>query len=124
MFRNLTIKSRLIFTFSFLVAFLLGMGMIGLFGMSSAIDGLKTVYHDRAVPLSQVGYIESLLLQNRLAVTSTLVMPTPEIIKTKTALVEKNIVEVTKTWESYITTQLTPVERKLAAKFSVDHRKY
>lgn len=124
MFRNLTIKSRLIFTFSFLVAFLLGMGMIGLFGMSSAIDGLRTVYHDRAVPLSQVGYIESLLLQNRLAVTSTLVMPTPEIIKKKTALVEKNIAEVTKTWESYITTQLTPVERKLAAKFAVDHRKY
>jgi len=123
-FKNLTIKSRLIFTLSYLVAFLLGMGMIGLFGMSHAIDGLRTVYHDRAIPLSQVGYIESLLLQTRLAVTSALVMPTPEIISNKTAKVEKNIAEINKTWEEYITTRLTPVEKKLAAKFDADHRKY
>ena len=90
-FKNLTIKSRLIFTLSYLVAFLLGMGMIGLFGMSHAIDGLRTVYHDRAIPLSQVGYIESLLLQTRLAVTSALVMPTPEIIRNKTARIRKVI---------------------------------
>jgi PAS domain S-box-containing protein len=123
-FKNLTIKSRLIFTLSYLVAFLLGMGMIGLFGMSHAIEGLRTVYHDRAIPLSQVGYIESLLLQTRLAVTSALVMPTPEIIRNKTAKVEKNIAEINKTWEEYITTRLTPVEKKLAAKFAADHRKY
>ena len=55
MLKNLTIKSRLIFILSFLVAFLLGVQMLGLFGMSSAIDGLKTVYHDRAIPLKQVG---------------------------------------------------------------------
>jgi PAS domain S-box-containing protein len=124
MFKNWTIKSRLIFTLSYLVAFLLGMGVIGLFGMSNAIDGLKTVYNDRAIPLSQVGYMESLLLQTRLAITSALVMPTAEIIRNKTATVEKNIAEITKTWESYIATQLTPVEQKLAAKFYEDHRKY
>jgi PAS domain S-box-containing protein len=123
-FKNLTIKSRLIFTLSYLVAFLLGMGMIGLFGMSHAIEGLRTVYHDRAIPLSQVGYIESLLLQTRLAVTSALVMPTPEIIRKKIATVEKNIAEINKTWEEYTATRLTPVEKKLAAKFDVDHRKY
>ncbi|HKX53545.1 MAG TPA: Tar ligand binding domain-containing protein [Nitrosospira sp.] len=122
--KNLTIKSRLIFTLSYLVAFLLGMGMIGLFGMHNAIDGLRTVYHDRAIPLSQVGYIESLLLQTRLAITSALVMPTAEIIRNKTTAVEKNIAEISKTWEEYTATRLTPVEKKLAAKFDVDHRKY
>src|SRR5687768_15726061 len=123
-FKNLTIKSRLIFTLSFLVAFLLGMGIIGLFGMSNAIDGLRSVYHDRAIPLSQVGYIESLLLQNRLAVTSALVLPTAEIIEKKTALVEKNIAEISETWETYTKTQLTPVEKKLVAKFAEDHSIY
>jgi PAS domain S-box-containing protein len=123
-FKNLTIKSRLIFTLSFLVAFLLGMGIIGLFGMSNAIDGLRSVYHDRAIPLSQVGYIESLLLQNRLAVTSALVLPTAEIIEKKAALVEKNIAEIAETWETYTKTHLTPVEKKLAAKFAEDHRIY
>jgi PAS domain S-box-containing protein len=123
-FKNLTIKSRLIFNLSFLVAFLLGMGIVGLLGMSNAIEGLRTVYHDRAIPLSQVGYIESLLLQNRLAVTSALVLPTPEIINRKAALVEKNIGEIRKTWETYKVTRLTPVEKKLAAKFTEDHRRY
>ena len=58
MLKNLTIKSRLIFLLSFLVAFLLGVQILGLFGMSSAIDGLKTVYQDRVIPLKQVGRIE------------------------------------------------------------------
>jgi PAS domain S-box-containing protein len=124
MFKKWTIKSRLVFTLSYLVAFLLGMGVIGLFGMSSAIDGLRTVYNDRAVPLSQVGYIESLLLQNRLAITSALVMPTPEVIANKTKTVEKNLDEITKTWEDYIVTRLTPVEKKLATKFAADHDKF
>jgi hypothetical protein len=83
MFKNLTIKSRLIFILSFLLIFVLGIQVVGLFGMSSAIGGLKSVYHDRAIPLSQVTHIESLLLHNRLAITSALVMPTREVIETK-----------------------------------------
>ncbi|SFN69597.1 PAS domain S-box-containing protein [Nitrosospira briensis] len=123
-FKNLTIKSRLIFTLSFLVAFLLGMGIIGLFGMSNAIEGLRSVYHDRAIPLSQVGYIESLLLKNRLAVTSALVLPTADTIDKKTTQVEKNTAEIRETWQAYKETHLTPVEQKLAAKFAEDHRAY
>lgn len=120
MFKNLTIRSRLVFILSVLVAFLLGIQLLGLFGMSNAIGGLETVYHDRAIPLKQVGYIESLLLQNRLAITSALLMPTPEIIEGKTALVGKNIERIDRTWERYMLTHLTPDERKLALKFASD----
>lgn len=120
MFKNLTIRSRLVFILTVLVAFLLGIQLLGLFGMSNAIGGLETVYHDRAIPLKQVGYIESLLLQNRLAITSALLMPTPEIIEEKTALVEKNIERIGRTWERYLLTHLTDEERKLAAKFEAD----
>jgi PAS domain S-box-containing protein len=120
MFKNLTIRSRLVFILSVLVAFLLGIQLLGLFGMSNAIGGLDTVYHDRAIPLKQVGYIESLLLQNRLAITSALLMPTPEVIEEKTALVGKNIERINRTWERYMLTRLTPDERKLALKFASD----
>ena len=102
MFKNLTIKSRLIFILSFLVVFLLGIEMLGLFGMSNAIQGLKTVYHDRAIPLKQVADIESLLLLNRIAITSALMMPTPEIIESKTAAVEEDIEEMTQLWQAYM----------------------
>src|SRR3569623_1471017 len=101
MFKNLSMKSRLIFLLSFLVAILLGVQMLGLFGMSSAIDGLKTVYQDRVIPLKQVGRIESLLLHNRVAITATLLTPSPEVIERNTALIEKNIDEITRAWVTY-----------------------
>jgi PAS domain S-box-containing protein len=122
MLKNLTIKSRLIFLLSFLVAFLLGVQMFGLFGMSSAIDGLKTVYQDRVIPLKQVGRIESLLLHNRVALTATLLTPTPEVIEKNTTIIEKNIDEMTRAWVTYTTTYLTPEENRLAADFA-DHNR-
>lgn len=122
MLKNLTIKSRLIFLLSFLVAFLLGVQMLGLFGMSSAIDGLKTVYQDRVIPLKQVGRIESLLLHNRVALTATLLTPTREVIEKNTTIIEKNIDEMTRAWVTYTTTYLTPEENRLAADFA-DHNR-
>jgi PAS domain S-box-containing protein len=124
MFKNLTIKSRLIFTLSFLVVFLLGIEMLGLFGMSKANDGLKTVYEDRVIPLGQLEHIESLLHQSRLAIVAALVTPTPKVIDNNTATFEKNVKEITKTWEEYMATYLTPEEEKLAGKFTEDRKKF
>ncbi|SCY06016.1 PAS domain S-box-containing protein [Nitrosospira sp. Nl5] len=124
MLRNLTIKSRLIFILFFMGAFLLGIELLGLFGMSNAIDGLKTVYHDRAIPLKQVADIESLLLRNRLAITSALMMPTPETIQSKTAAIDQDIEELTRIWEDYITTYLTPEEKVLALQFAEDRDRF
>ncbi|MGH8761986.1 MAG: Tar ligand binding domain-containing protein [Nitrosospira sp.] len=124
MFKNLTIKSRLIFILFFMGAFLLGIEALGLFGMSNAIHGLGTVYHDRAIPLKQVADIESLLLRNRLAITSALMMPTPETIQDKTTAIEQDIEEMTRIWQAYITTYLTPEEKALAGKFAEDRDKF
>src|SRR5690349_22294484 len=101
MLNNLTIKSRLIFVLSFLIAFLLGVQALGLFGMSSAIGGLKTVYLDRVVPLKQVGHIESLLLQNRVLLTAALLTPTADVIKRNTDAIDGNIDEITRAWVKY-----------------------
>ncbi|WP_052493950.1 EAL domain-containing protein [Nitrosospira sp. NpAV] len=120
----MTIKWRLIYILSFLVVFLLGVEILGLFGMSNAIGGLKTVYHDRAIPLKQMADIESLLLQNRLAITSALLAPTPEAIQNKTAAVERDIEEMTRIWQDYLKTYLTPEEESLAAKFSEDRDEF
>ncbi|MDQ3185675.1 MAG: Tar ligand binding domain-containing protein [Pseudomonadota bacterium] len=124
MFKNLTIKSRLIVILSVMAAFLLGIEMLALFGMSNAIDGLKTVYHDRAIPLKQVSDIESLLLKNRLAITSALMMPTPETIHSKTVEVEQDIEEMARIWQAYMTTYLTAEEKVLAAKFAENRDKF
>ncbi len=123
MFYNLSIKARLIFILSFMAVLLLGIGIIGLQGINKTEAGLKTVYEDRTVPLGQVDAIESLLLKNRLAIAVALVTPTPEVIAESTAKVENNIAEITKIWDAYMSTYLTPEEKSLAEKFTEDRKK-
>lgn len=124
MFKNLTIKTRLIFILSFLVFFLLGIEMLGLFGMSKANDGLKTVYEDRVIPLGQLMHIESLLHQNRIAIVTALITPTPDLLDKNTGVFEKNVKEITKTWDAYRATHLTSEDVKLADKFAENHKKF
>ena len=112
-FKKLTIRSRLVLTLSLLVAFLLGVQVLGLVGMSSAIDGIKTIYQDRAIPLTQISEIETRLLHNRLAITSVLVMPDPATITTKTTLVEENNKIINRIWDKYLATYLTSEEKSL-----------
>src|SRR4030067_3814862 len=102
MVKNLSIKARLVFILSFMAVLLLGIGIIGISGIGKTEAGLKTVYEDRTVPLGQVGHIESLLLQNRLAIAVALVTPTPEVIGDATAKGANNMAEISKLWDTHI----------------------
>ncbi|MBW6496634.1 MAG: Tar ligand binding domain-containing protein, partial [Burkholderiaceae bacterium] len=124
MFGNLSIKARLIFILAFLAALLLVVGIIGLSGMSKTEAELKTVYEDRTVPLAQLGSIEALTLNNRIAIAAPLAEPTPEVIAQQTAQVEANIAESSKLWDAFMATTFTPEEKVLAEKFAVDHKAF
>lgn len=93
-------------------------------GMNKTEQGLKIAQQDRTIPLEQVAHIEVLLLENRLAVASTLVTPTPEVISHNTAQVEENIAEIEQTWKAYMTNKLTPAERTLAEKFAANRNRF
>jgi len=124
MFKNLSIKARLVFILSFLSALMVVIGLIGLNGMSKTEAGMKTVYEDRTVPLGQLADIQARLLQNRIAVTAAQADPTPEFIADQTAKVENNIAEITKIWDAYMATYLTPEEKVLAEKFAADRKAF
>ena len=124
MIRNTSIKTRLTFILCFMAALMLGIGIVGLYGMEKTEAGLKTVYEDRTIPLGQVGNIESMLLENRLAIAVALNTPTPEVITDSTAIVEKNIEGITQVWNNYMATTLTPEEKVLAEKFAVDRKRF
>ncbi|MEQ1583296.1 MAG: Tar ligand binding domain-containing protein [Candidatus Nitrotoga sp.] len=124
MIKNLTIKSRLIITFFFIAITLLGIESISLFGMSKARDSLKTVYEDRIIALDQLTDIESLILQNRIAITASLVTSTPDEISINVAKLEKNKAEIDTIWKTYMATYLTPEEKILADKFTDDYKKF
>ena len=117
---NLKLSSRLMLLIGVLSALLVVIGGLGLLGISKSNDSLKSVYEGRAVPISQIGNIESMLLGNRLAIAVALVTPTPDIIASSTATVESNIAEITKVWGIYIATNPTAEEGVLAKTFAAD----
>ncbi len=111
----MTIKSRLILFFCFMALILLGIESVALFGMSKSKAALKTVYEDRIIALDQLRDIESLILQNRLAIATSLITPTPVFITKNTENIDKNNAEIERIWEAYMATFLTLEERVMAA---------
>ena len=63
-------------------------------------------------------------MENRLAIATTLVTPTPEVISHNVAQVEENIVEIEKTWQAYLSNHLSPTERNLAEKFAYNRNRF
>ena len=113
MFKNMTIKSRLFFVLGLMSILLAGIGIFGLQGMGNVNKGMQTVYEDNLM-----------LLENRLAIASAINSPKSEFIREKTALVENNIDDITKTWDVYTATFLTPDEKKIADQFAKDRKKF
>ncbi len=122
--KNITLKSHLITVIGSLIMLMVLIGGMGLHGMLDATKGLRTVYEDRTVPMAQLASIQKLLLTNRLRITAALMTPTPESIQNNTAEVERNIAEISKTWDIYMSNELTSEERQLAEKFAADRKHF
>ncbi|MDP2143947.1 MAG: methyl-accepting chemotaxis protein [Gallionella sp.] len=125
MFKNLTIKARLIYLVAFLSVALLIVGFVGLRGMSQANDGLRSVYIDRAIPLGQIAEISDLMAENirqlHLASMHDSRMEESKLhdhpIAMHTDKIEKNIADITKVWGGYMESYLTPEERAMAEEY-------
>ena len=112
------ISARLAFLIGVLACLLVLVGSIGLYGMAKNNEALDTVYKDRAVPLAQLGEIQYLMVRNRLLVANALVVQTPEAAAQNAQEIEGNIDKITKLWEAYMATYLTPEEAQIAKKFA------
>ncbi|MGZ4982417.1 MAG: methyl-accepting chemotaxis protein, partial [Methylobacter sp.] len=119
-FKNLTIKSRITAVIAIMSILLLtidGMGIL-------ANDGLKTVYENRTVSMSEITSIQKLLLTNRLRILDSLSASTLDEIQKNTTEVEHGIGEITKLWDVYLATSLTSQEKALADKFIEDKKHF
>ena len=116
------ISTRLMILVAILSVTLIGVGSLGLYGIASSNQALNSVYQDRTVPAVQLGKIESMVVRNRLALSDALADQTPRAIETAITTVESNIPAITKLWEAYMQTYLTPEEKRLSTEFAA-HRK-
>ena len=116
---NLTLKWRVGLVIGLLTLLLTGVGLLGLYGIGQANDGLKTVYEDRTVALEQLSHIDNLLLQNRLDLASALAGDEANA-RTQAGRIDQHQATIAQVWADYMATYLTPLETKLAAAFARD----
>ncbi len=122
--KKLSISSRLSLLVGLLSVLLLGIGLLGLYGISRANEGLRVVYLERTVPATYMGRIQSDLLDSRLAVTMPLAIPTPENIEAAQTLIKKSTDEIAELWKDYSAGPFSGEEAKLEQQFTANYGKF
>ena len=123
MFKNLTIKTRLIFVIAFLSLQLVAGGVIGIVSLKLANDDIESLYKDRLVATGLLDNVARLMSRNQIllarAMTAESTKVTPMLIE-----LEGNRQQADVMWKDYLATKLTPEEEKLAAKFAAARKVY
>ena len=120
MFKNLSIKARLIFLTSLLSALAVAVGAFGLANLAATNAALGTVYHDRLVVIANLDRILSLMQQNQQALTGAALdgAGTHEAVLQE---VGARIEAISGLWKEYKATRMTAREQALAQQF-IDSR--
>ena len=123
MFKNLTIKTRLVFVIGLLCLTSLAVGLFGLRSLARADDALDTVYHDRLVAMGQLSEVLTLIQQNQNALSKA-ASSQPDQLAPVIDEVEQRIGAISAKWGEYMATYLTPEEKVLAQAFSDSRKKF
>ena len=99
-------------------------GLLGLYSASKTNGALKTVYEDRTVALGQLGEVRDKLLRNQQAISHALLHPAPDELQAQVRLIEANAAAITKEWDAYMATYLTPEEKLLAEAFVAERGRF
>ncbi|RJF98174.1 methyl-accepting chemotaxis protein [Noviherbaspirillum saxi] len=123
MFKNVTIKARLIFIIVLLSVVSTLIGAVGMRNLNTTNEALETVYNDRLVATGQLSEVLSLIQQSQGALSKS-VSGNPEQFPAMIEEVEKRIEAITGIWNSYMATYLTPEEKLLAKTFADNRKKF
>jgi methyl-accepting chemotaxis protein-1 (serine sensor receptor) len=123
MFKNFSIKARLIFVVSFLSLLLALFGAVGLTSLQQTNSALKSLYEDRVIALGQLAQVTTAVESGRYAISTAIVGDSGEIDKSMDAL-EKTLQDGEKVWQVYLATYLTPEEKQLAEQFTAQKKKF
>ncbi len=121
---HLKISTRLIILVSVMAAILVTVSGIGLWGMRQSNAALKSVYEDRTIPAVQLGDIHALQLASQAALGLAISEEDKSTIQARTDLVEANGQKISKIWDAYMATYLTPEEATLAKEFAAKRKDY
>jgi len=120
MYKNLSIKFRLVLLTIVLSTVAILVGVVGLFNQSAANAALGTVYNERLVALDHLSNMLSLMQQNQNTLARAAIGDSGEA-KAAVAEVQERIKRISGIWTMYMKTDLTEKEKVLAKAF-IDSR--
>ena len=110
----MSLKLRLIAVLGFLSLLLVGLGVLGLYGMNKSNEGLKSVYETRTVALDLISTVDRTIVRNRLALADAYANPTPENVQTELELIARNDKLIDDAMRKYQSSPLSADEGRLA----------
>jgi len=123
MFKNLSIKARLIFVIGFLSVLLAAMGLVGLNSLQTTNNDLKSLYEDRLIALTQLGQVSDAVSEGRSGIANAIVAD-PNKLEANLDALQAKLKAGEKVWAEYMATYLTPEEKQYADQFIILNRKF
>ncbi|MCC2963030.1 methyl-accepting chemotaxis protein [Massilia sp. IC2-278] len=123
MFKNLTIKSRLIFVLGFLVFELIVGFAIGILNLNKSNEALEHMYSDRLLALADLDEIGRLMTLNQLNLAKAS-LPNAQNTDAVIEQVEANAKHVAARWTEYLGTEMAADEKALAERFAVERKAF
>src|SRR5690348_4749527 len=102
--KNTRILVRLAAMVAVLLVLMAAIAVIGIRGMATVQEGLRTVYEDRVVPLEQISSIESDYYNVRIAVVDAVGARDTAIIAKDAADIAKRVEQAQAMWKAYLAT--------------------
>jgi methyl-accepting chemotaxis protein len=122
MFKNITIKTRLIFVIGFLAIELIAGFAVGILNLEKSNDAMKSMYDNRLVALSQLADVERAVMLNQILVGKAIqtgVPPAPILDQ-----VAANTAQADKVWKAYQATTMADDERRLGQQFAASRARF
>tara|TARA_R110001599_G_scaffold64023_4_gene179542 strand:+ start:227613 stop:229355 length:1743 start_codon:yes stop_codon:yes gene_type:complete len=123
MLKNITIKSLLILVMAVLSILLATIGIFSLQALNTTNNSLQSVYEDRMVPVGQIDTMITLTMMNQMDLSSS-VLGNPDLVPAKMDAIDKRTATISKTYEAYLATYITPEEKVLVDKFAAARATY
>ena len=117
MFKNITIKARLIAIIGFLLVCCVLIGVGGLAALNSVNASLQTVYEDRLVAMGQLDRVVRLANRHQLMLAKALTADPARNGAAMDAL-DKDIAEGDTVWAEYSSTYMTDDEKRIATELA------
>ena len=123
MFKNLTIKTRLIFVIGFLSLQLVAGGVIGIVSLKFANDDIQSLYQERLVAISQIDGVARLMSRNQILLARAMTAESGKVLGLMNEL-EANRKEADGLWKTYSSGTKSAAEQKLADQFAAARKVY